>query len=904
MRYKSIQLINYIGIYNGMKIDKIFIDFDKCKHGMVVIKGDNGSGKSTLFKAISVLQDDSSMFIPGRSAKKVVEVSNEGIDYKIEYIHEFKNGGYATKGFFYKGVNGEYELCNSNGNVTACKDLIFSEFNLDANFASLAELSSSDRGLVSKIPSARKQNFNSIITGVEVYNQIYKTLTKRSSVSRSMINSLLAKIRSIGDEQLLASSAKSIEQRINTLEATKEELIAAIAKGENLIRVLDPTGQIQSLYDELYDKKSSLVNQKQSLMRVMNAIINKSNGDTPIPDSKLLMSLETSIERAANDKVDLQNKISRLLKQNEEDAAKLNEKRAKLDSLTNSINYETLKAMKADLENKLAESEGFFTEAGIVNRNMTSDEYLVGLHTLADIKVIVDTMRDSFMDYIIQHAISSVSIDSDGKVEYLYPDLAFYKDSINGLKEGNRYIEKELAEYKALTKTAEKLKFKPSHCISRDCYFIKDAVEASEREPEYNINRLEEEIEENNATIAQMEKMLENYTNISECLHMLHNIARYISGRENILSKLPNGYIFSDMKELLERIRNNSDFHEIADIYKYISQASMFEQYHNSLAKLATIDNELRIYEAKNELIEEIVADIDKLDKEINATVAEIESCNQAIASIDVSVIRYQTKAESIRMLIEHDTALKSVEAELTTVNEQLVALKDSMSQIQSALASNNANAEKLNNVRTQIRNLQREASQIEYSMKQLIEYREELATFNEKYEKIEFIKKCASPTKGIQLIFIELYLRDIINTANQLLSMVMGGEFRLLKPIIDDRSFNFPCIGDGLPHDDISSLSSGQAAIMSVVLSASIMFHSSTKFNVLKCDEVDGQLDTMNRTTFLYMVDQVKNILQCEQCIIITHNNELDLRNADLIILKNSDEDLYNCGANIIFQY
>ena len=252
--------------------------------------------------------------------------------------------------------------------------------------------------------------------------------------------------------------------------------------------------------------------------------------------------------------------------------------------------------MKADLENKLAESEGFFTEAGIVNRNMTSDEYLVGLHTLADIKVIVDTMRDSFMDYIIQHAISSVSIDSDGKVEYLYPDLAFYKDSINGLKEGNRYIEKELAEYKALTKTAEKLKFKPSHCISRDCYFIKDAVEASEREPEYNINRLEEEIEENNATIAQMEKMLENYTNISECLHMLHNIARYISGRENILSKLPNGYIFSDMKELLERIRNNSDFHEIADIYKYISQASMFEQYHNSLAKLATIDNELRIY--------------------------------------------------------------------------------------------------------------------------------------------------------------------------------------------------------------------------------------------------------------------------------------------------------------------
>ena len=71
MRYLSVHLENYIGIYNGMKLTTITIDFTKCKHNLIVIKGDNGSGKSTLFKAINIIPDDSSMFIPGKSAKNL-----------------------------------------------------------------------------------------------------------------------------------------------------------------------------------------------------------------------------------------------------------------------------------------------------------------------------------------------------------------------------------------------------------------------------------------------------------------------------------------------------------------------------------------------------------------------------------------------------------------------------------------------------------------------------------------------------------------------------------------------------------------------------------------------------------------------------------------------------------------
>lgn len=902
MRYKSIKLVNYIGIYNGMKLHSIYIDFTKCKHNLIVIKGDNGSGKSTLFRAINILNDDSSMFIPQSSAKKIIEVSNDGIDYRIEYIHEYRNGGYTSKGYFYKGIGEELEICNPNGNITACKDLIFNEFNLDANFASLAELSSKDRGLVSKIPSMRKQNFNNIITGVEAFNQIYKTLTKRSSVFKSMINSLTNKIRSIGDEEFLKSSLLSIDQRISTLEAGKEELIAIIAKNQNLISILDTDGKLQDSYYELETKQKDCIRLKQSKYKTISTLLSMDNSLTP--DPKLVVSLESSIDRAASDKVDRKNTISRLLMVNDENAAKLNEKKAKMQSLTSTTNYTALNHMKVELEQKIKEAEDFFTKAGIEDRSMSSNEYVVGLETLFDIKTIVDVLRDSVDLSVIQEAVSNIILSGDTITSINYPDIDTMKDQHSNLEDINRQLSYDLIEYNNLLKLSSKLENRPADCSISTCYFISDAVEALQKDPSGNIERINTEIEENTITLSVLDSSIEKAIQLTETINKLSQICRYINSRKNILSKLPNGYIFSNTQEFFKRLLNGSNFGEIAEIYSYISQASMFEQYRASVEQLISVDNDIKIYEAKNELIDEILSDIDRLETSINHTMEEIDRCNSDIAAIDISVISYQERLSKVKQLIELDTETKALDIEIENINNSLLSMKDSMNKIIQASNAIQDTSNKLDNIRTQIRALDKDANQIEFSLRQLDEYKAELEEFNAKYEKVEFMKTCSSPTKGIQLIFIELYLRDIIRTANELLSMVMGGEFKLLKPVIDDRSFNFPCVGDGLPHDDISSLSDGQSAIMSVVLSASIMFHSSTKYNILKFDEVDGQLDTINRSQFLYTVERVQQILNCEQCIIISHNNELDLRNADLIILRNSDDDLYNCGGNIIYQY
>ena len=124
-----------------------------------------------------------------------------------------------------------------------------------------------------------------------------------------------------------------------------------------------------------------------------------------------------------------------------------------------------------------------------------------------------------------------------------------------------------------------------------------------------------------------------------------------------------------------------------------------------------------------------------------------------------------------------------------------------------------------------------------------------------------------------------------------------------MLQPfIVNDNEFRIPILGDGLLHDDISSMSSAQKALISMIISFSLLQQSSTKYNVLVLDEYDGCMDQTNRFAFVQLLDNLMGMLQCEQCFIVSHNSELDTTNCDIIVLKNTSNELVN--GNIIWQY
>ena len=88
------------------------------------------------------------------------------------------------------------------------------------------------------------------------------------------------------------------------------------------------------------------------------------------------------------------------------------------------------------------------------------------------------------------------------------------------------------------------------------------------------------------------------------------------------------------------------------------------------------------------------------------------------------------------------------------------------------------------------------------------------------------------------------------------------------------------------------------------MILSFALLHHSSTKYNIIKLDEIDGPLDYNNRVYFTDVLNNIMDIMKTEQCIMISHNSELQVDNADVILLKHDENNMdYNRG-NIIWRY
>ena len=111
------------------------------------------------------------------------------------------------------------------------------------------------------------------------------------------------------------------------------------------------------------------------------------------------------------------------------------------------------------------------------------------------------------------------------------------------------------------------------------------------------------------------------------------------------------------------------------------------------------------------------------------------------------------------------------------------------------------------------------------------------------------------------------------------------------------------PFIVEVLPVDYISSGSSSQIAMMSMIINLVLLHQASTKFNIAELDEVDGALDSYNRSNFINILFHSINILNIEQLFLISHSLEADNTFADIIKLKSNDT-YTSINGNVIWDF
>ena len=175
-------------------------------------------------------------------------------------------------------------------------------------------------------------------------------------------------------------------------------------------------------------------------------------------------------------------------------------------------------------------------------------------------------------------------------------------------------------------------------------------------------------------------------------------------------------------------------------------------------------------------------------------------------------------------------------------------------------------------------------------------------------YKNLNIIKESSS-INGIQSIYIEAFLNSMLKLTNDLLGFLFGGRFMIKEFRVNENEFAIPCIdSNGQERADIADMSDSQLSMISMIISFVLLHQASEYYNIIKLDEVDGNLDNTNRLQFATLINKIIEILNFHQCIIISHNNEIDLTNADMMLFRIEKREelanLVNSGANIVFNY
>ena len=875
MKLLSIRLENYIGIYNGRGDNILEVDLSQSTSNIVIIRGSNGSGKSTLLKALSPLQDDNNAIIPGLEGKKTLRYLYNNEVYEILYVHPVKTDGSRgqVKMQVYKGMN-RVEL-NPTWNVTSGKDIIFDLFNLDANFLTLSQLSSEDRGLADKKPAERKKFVNSIINGIEVYNNMYKVITKKYSTFKNLISTISSKINQIGNIEELNSRYNNITRQVEDVSRERDRAVIEASKIDAEIGILTRDNNLEEFY-----KINEEIRENLDYIRASKSqVINLSKGELSSEDlnelkdiiDRSLRTFDKDISKWKAEEAVANAKIENISKEKEDTFKSLQTKITKRGTLLDGGFSDSDLSLYKDTKAKIAELENDINGLNSSIKNLSEAEALV--NAMEMIVPVLDSLYNGLDATTKKEKYDFVktTLDNDGK--YVDQTIELTR-TYNEVSRTVTELESEILAYEILFDKAKSLALRPKDCKIDDCSFVKEAIEASSKHPEKRINDINKEIDESNKLLKSLEKDIESYKELYDFNKRFTNLHGMVLSFRKLLEKSPVDYIIDPYQLLasldhMEKLMIN--FNQIRGIFNIITTKSNYEEIIESLKEPAAK------YEANKALIDELDSDIASLKDKLSTISLQLTTENESIDEItnNISIAEFRMEVYTkCKSLVDECIGLEERNNELQSQINSLSDIAFKVKDLETRMDEAKSRADRLNN---DLNAILSERDKIASNKTLLEDYIRDLDLYNKNFSILETIRYYLSPTTGIQTVFMRTYMGNIILKANELLSLIFNGQFIIQPFVINEAEFRIPCLGNGLVNDDISSMSTSQICMISMILSFAILSNSSTDYNILKLDEIDGGLDTENRIQFIGLLKQLITMVGCEQCFLISHNMEYD---------------------------
>ena len=906
MRITYFRLKGYINILQGMGLEEIVIPFDKLKNRIILIQGANGTGKSTILNTLSPNVDSSDSFrtdvfidenliehrieYPGEKEIHYID-DNDGSIYRIlvqSIVNESKTTR-TTKAYISKnGVE-----FNPNGNVSSFKEIRDELFEINSTYLSISSITSENRGLVDMIPSERRKYLSSFIGSLDTFNNINKIISKKTSEIKGQINSLGAKIYSLGDGNTLETSLKKKSSDLASMKKNRDSLIRDLASAETIMASVDPDHSIQSLYEKISTDLSKLKSEMSTNSTELDGLyskLNLSEGDNILD---LLKSTNDNLEQQKillNQETD---SVKHLMTLSQSMTDELERYKVQVTSIESTEFHSNIESVVEDLKDTISVYESALSEDVKKVLSTVSLEDMIDLRDNLD--KFLETIKiaeDMYDEHIFERCIYYTLIQK-ADLNIVYHTSLKKKGEIEN---GIRNYEIELSSLYEDKDRLASLSKRPKSCNDDFCPFIKELIDLSKKydlcSVDEKIKSVEKSMDEDKENLLSIESELEDISKEIELSSVVNMAISTLRSKPHLVKKLnPLKDIMND-EWLYTKLKDRYYFGEFYKITEIIEFGTMYEDYKKSKEKLVSLEADLKVYRTNKSMVDSLNSSISDLENKIKANAEEIKRSNKHIVFLNDLINELNSKSLVLSSILdklkekdEFDSKLNDLKVQFSTIRDNIKLVKDKADTV-NTIKNNLISIDKI------ISETEKEVGELKFSVASLYNYNKEIAEYKQNYEKILFIKNACSPGSGtsIQSEYVKMYMNDIISTCNNLLSYMFNGSIKLQLPIIGDRDFSIPFIGPfGMVVPDISCGSTAQKCMIGLAFNCASLLRSSTKYNIPRLDEIDGGLDTENRYGFITALNFLLDTMHTTQCIMISHNNEFDTQSVSKIICTKS---------------
>lgn len=870
MKITYLKLKNFVNIKAGMKKTEVEIDFTKSKNKIVLLCGPNGSGKTSLLSEMHPfansgnmdVRGDTNLIIDGKDGYKEIHIQDKEDLYIIKHYYMFSKKNKSVKSFIIK--NG-IEL-NENGNVRSFKEVVSEQLGIDQELLKLMRLGSNVTSLINMKSTNRKNFATKLFSDIEVYNGFYKKVSEEYRNLRAVLKSTADKISkfNVQDESEFEKQIELTSSEIELYNSEKDKLQKEIITFEN--KLLDINIDDEELVSKSYYQLDSDLNSANGLLELVRDI-NLSKDEYNLQYEKDKQTLELKL-------LECKSNIDKAISERD---IYYNQKQELEEQLKRAASSERIKNLK-DMINKYKKDISIL-EVELEKRTKYDKTTLLILkdHCQKTIDYIKDL--NIYSDYDIKRIMESI-IDNNNIMKNI--------ETIN-LKYKNEYdkLNAEIINIENMNINCN-INIDENAC-TKDCPYREFYLQTVGKKN--NLNKLIEERNNINKEITKCEELFNLYNSL---LFIKNHILSY--EEEN---RIPTEYDYTvcfsnyitgkpviNMNIINLAIDDSEKFDQL-NIYK--KDLESFEQEYSFIK-----ESGLDVIEIENKILD--INDI------INNKTEIINANTENKIELENSINELKTESERIVKALEVKDSMNDMLERHEELRLRLVEIENLKLQKNDYVNKINHGKIELKKIIDFINNLVTKKNQLAFNMETYTNLVTEYNALKLLFEDADEIKEALNSSKGIPLIFLQVYLKNCPIMMNSLLDTIYNGELQIEGFIIDENEFRIPFIKSGIRVPDIVMASQGESSFISIVLSLSLIIQSMTKYDIIGLDELDGPLDTKNREEFIRILYTFIEQVNCEQVFLISHNNMFDNEPIDLILTGDMNVDNYKF-ANLIFR-